>query len=326
MAGETTQQNANGPDEVWAILERILRPKFRFTSGKSEDDDYLDAVTNAFAKVQRRLEDPDAEPVKDLESFAATIAFNEFRRFLRKKYPRRWRLATDLMSTLDFDPRLAHWLIRRTAIGGKAAWTGQSPRLDSRGQLALSKPEEAIKQCFAHREPATLLLSDLLLNFFEWLRTPFDFDHIVHFCFKALGLRETEVSEIDPEGPEPVDTRQRADGLPSAIGLAKAAWAALLPLDARRRGIYLLFEPAGEHSVSIGDQLLSLGVVNMIGLAEAVGLTLDQFLNFRLHPRATYELVGELYGISAKDVENIRRGVTERVERHLRNEGFRREQ
>ena len=314
-------------DAVWTVLEKVLRPKFRFSSGSlledREEAEFKDAVAESFALVKRRVDDPDATPVEDVESFAATVAQNVFKALLKRKYPVRHKLAIEIRSTLDLDPRLAHWTVARAAVGGKTAWQGQPAKYDRNGRLVLEDASTAASSCFKGRQPSSLLTPDLLLTFYAWLNGPYGFDPTINFCFHSLGLSELSSIESIDEQAEHDDPRQKPEDEANAKALATMIWNEIQGLEVRRRGIFLLFEPPGEGQNPICDRLMSCGVCTLSGIAESAGITFDRLCELRQLERVSYDLVAELYGISAKDAENIRRGVTDLLWRRITASGYR---
>lgn len=328
MEESNSDRNAGAQDIVLKTLERVLRPRFRFNSTKveaKEETEYKETLAEAYAAVKRRIEDPDLEQVEDIEAFTAMVAHNTFKRFLKKKYPMRHKLAVEIRTILELDARLAFWTILRAPIGGKSAWKGEPAQLKGKAKLALEDAGRAARECFRNRHPGSLPVPDLLLEFFDWLRHPFGYDHTVNFCFSALGLREAEMTPLLPDGPEHIEVGSRSEDSANARELAEFIWAQVLTLDPVRKGIFLLFEPPGENQEAICDQLILLGACTLSDVADAAELTIEQLSEVRRQARVTYEVVASLYSISAKQAENIRRGVTDLIWRRLIANGFRQE-
>jgi hypothetical protein len=104
--------------------------------------------------------------------------------------------------------------------------------------------------------------------------------------------------------------------------MGEFVWAQIAELDPVRRGIFLLFESPGDGPEAVGDLLVNHEICTLQDLADAAGLTFDQLAEFRQKGRATYELIGALYSLPPKQVENIRRGVSQRLWRRLRDHGY----
>jgi hypothetical protein len=312
---------------VWGLIEDVLRPKFRFAARGAVEDkeeaEFREAVAETYAIVQRRMEDPSADPIQDLEAFAATTAYNVFKGMLKRKYPVRHKLALEMRTTLSLDPRLAYWSVRRLTVGGRDQWKGRGAQMSDRGKMSLEDPHKAARSCFGNRAASSLLSSDLLLTFYDWLHHPFGYDSTVQFCFQALNLRELEVGPVPEAAAEIADPSQGSEDSAEGQALAQFIWQQVLELETSRRGIFLLFEPPGENQEAICDRLLVHGVCTPRDIAAAVGMTLDQYAVFRQEERATYDLVGALYGVSPKQAENIRRGVTDLFWRRLATNGYR---
>jgi hypothetical protein len=313
--------------KIWTVLESSLRGHFRFSdrnaTQSSEESDYHDVMTSAFAAIMRRLDDQDKPVVEEIEGFARTVGFNSFKAYLRKKYPARFKLSLEIRTTLELDPRLALWQVNHRGIGGESKQVGQPASMDQNGKLVLEQPNEAKRKCFADREPNSYLTSDLLLTFYRWIRGPFGFDHTVSFCFNVLGIQEIETIQESPDMPDHQSQADTPKEIAEAKALAEFIWAEVKELDVKRRVVFLLFEPPGDAQDPICDKLVMHQVCSIVELAGAVGLTLEEFVEVRSKDRVTYDVVGKLVGISSYEAENIRRGVTDLLWRRLAASGLR---
>lgn len=323
--------------QVRPTIERVLRAKFRFGRSSFETKDSADCedlVGDACLAFQQKLQD--GEVPEHPEAYAAKIAHTKFCKYLRKKHPARGALRAGICTTLSQDPRLSRWERDRDLIGGRSAWLGRSVVMNRHSRLALESPVEASVRCYSaavvssgvrtRQDPATLLMPDLLLRFYDWLGGPFGVDPTVEFVFHASGKQEFTVDVESDETSERRSYDPSPDDMERARGIAEFVWHQVtsedgLGSDHVRCGLFLLFDPPKQEQVSVLEVLLLHEVCTLNAIAEACGLSLDQIAQLR-RGRVTLEVLMQLYGLTRQQAQGKKDAVMQLMERRLKSNGF----
>jgi hypothetical protein len=323
------------------LVTRSVWPKVRETavrcirglpsarSESREESDRLivesDAIAALVPRLRRAVDDPVGSAIEDVEAYVATATRSVFGQLLRSRDDDRRRVSADVRAVHKLDPRLARWIWRSLDLGGRSSWTGEGPSRDRRALQLLERPEEARRACFGSRDPASMLLPDLVLSLYAWVRGPLEINSTVGFTASALGANAPAKDALDADAAaEPAAGKgTEPDAGARARLLLTTLWEELTELTPDRRGTFLLFEPPGEHEDHLIDLLVEHRVATLTEIADFVGLSSGRLIELLKKPeRITFDDVAELYGVTPKHADGVRKGIKERLARRFQSAGL----
>jgi RNA polymerase sigma factor (sigma-70 family) len=167
------------------LIRRIAARKLRtYAAGADSrpdadlEDITSDAVLALVSRLQSLREQPDRSPIGSFADYTATVTYNTFAHYLRRRYPARSRLKNRLRYALTSDRRLALWPASEGLACGLAAWRGRvvsEAAMENLGRLA-AEPERWLSSA---RKPSVgdpaASLGPLLLA----VGGPVEFDRLV---------------------------------------------------------------------------------------------------------------------------------------------------
>jgi hypothetical protein len=206
------------------VIKGIIRAKLRVSldrrggSYQSRDDaDAEDVHGEAVLQLLTRLRDfkthPDEENISSFRGYVAVTTYHAYDKYLREKYPGRWRLKCQsryLLENRTNQKGFAQW---RSDGGdwlcGFAAWRDRPDiaqmerRAGARaGRLRqlLDDPPAFARAAIPQENVQRMNRADLLAAIFNWLGHPVELDDLITVIAELLGIRDespiTETSYV----------------------------------------------------------------------------------------------------------------------------------
>jgi RNA polymerase sigma factor (sigma-70 family) len=207
-------------EQALPLVRRIAAHKLRAYGGEGrrgsapEDVEEVtaDAVLALVSKLQALRADPAAHAIANFGHYAATVTFNTFAHYLRRRYPERSRLKNRLRHALGRDPRLGLWPAPEGWACGLAAWRPQAASGAATAKLerVAAEPDRWLpwtgKRSAPPRDPVGLVGAVL-----DVVGGPVEFDRLVSAMatLSGTGAPEPRRDAADvaslPDAAEPAD-------------------------------------------------------------------------------------------------------------------------
>jgi DNA-directed RNA polymerase specialized sigma24 family protein len=185
---------------IGKIAARKLRAYGVGSAGFSQEDledVAADALLALVSRLQALRSDPHSGPIESFADYTATVTYNTFAHYLRRRHPARSRLKNRLRYALTSDRRFGLWPTSEGLVCGLAVWRGRpasAPAAESLSRMAV-EPDRWLPSM--RRRPGawadpTVSLGPLLLA----LGGPVEFDRMVG-TMAALSSAEGEQTSVD---------------------------------------------------------------------------------------------------------------------------------
>ena len=192
-------------DEAAPLIRTIAARKLRAYgvgpanafSPEDLEDVAADAILALLSRLQELRRDPHSDPIESLADYTATVTYNTFAHYLRRRHPARSRLKNRLRYALTTDRRFALWPTPDGLVCGLAVWRGRPASAPAGENLArmAAEPDRWLPSMRTRPEawadPAPSLGALLLA-----LGGPVEFDRMVG-TMAALSSAEGEPKSVD---------------------------------------------------------------------------------------------------------------------------------
>jgi DNA-directed RNA polymerase specialized sigma24 family protein len=227
------------------IIARKLRAYGAFPREGSAGEDVEDITSEVLLALVPRLralrEEESAPPIDNLADYTATVAYNAFAHYLRRRHPARSRLKNRLRYVLTHDRRLALWPSAEGLVCGLAgaARAAASPQSSATLERIVTEPDRWLRWtrgASAEADPA-LLVHPVL----QALGEPVDFDRLVG----AIATLSPEVADSARADSAHLDAVADETLVPADVALdrrrfTERLWTEVRALPLRQRFALLL--------------------------------------------------------------------------------------
>lgn len=273
----------------------------RYSSGAApltqEDvDDLVSAIDLVLIRKLRGLD----EPIRDLASYIATLAYNAIHDHFRRHYPQWTRLKNRLRYVLTEDGRLALWTIPAGPTAGLAPWRG-------RGDVTLPFPLPSASRTMLDRDHPADAVTEILRS----VNAPVLLNVLVEGVAELWNVTDahplrTVAEEASDDAGKRLETRD----------FLRALWSEVreLPLPQRKALLLNLRDSDTANAISI---LALSGIATFDEIAGAMELApeaLGELWNRLPLDDAT---IAGMLGLSRQQVINLRKSARERLARRL---------
>ena len=297
---------------ITALLQDFARPLVRsillsrMSSGGSPIDcqELDDLESEAVVQLITRLERLASDPIADFRAYLAVVVYNTWNAYLRRKYPRRWRLDSKLRYLLSHDPRFAMWISERgESFSSLAEFRRGAPALAQRVDHAIT----AI---------APGSFTDVVERILRHVGSPLPIDDLVHAVGAVLAIKDNPVQEASDQMPAN-DSGSAVDDRLDRRTLLQAVWREVHDLPLPQKSA-LLLGLRGEGGEALMPFLLLMGVATLHQLASALEITTAELAAlWKKLPLDDITIAGRL-GLTRQQVINLRKSARERLARRLR--------
>ncbi|HEY2019291.1 MAG TPA: hypothetical protein VGH38_37545 [Bryobacteraceae bacterium] len=296
-------------------IRKIVRHKLAF-QGAWESQDIEDVASEVLVELIGRLramkEGPDAAAIGAFSGYTAVAAYHACNEYLRRKYPNRHRLKTQLRYLLNTEKRFAIWDRGVSEwMCGLARW--QFDPAPAVSQEVLNRWREKLSDIPHGRSGSHP--ADLLANIFERFAGPVEFDELVGIVGQIWGVDDTPAApekaardlESGDAGPaERMEMKQWMQDL----------WEQIRELPEGQRAALLLNLRCG--TVGSAAALIPLtGVATVREVAAALGFLPEEFAAIWNSLPLDDLAIAERLGITRQKVINLRKSARERLIRRM---------
>jgi len=317
---------------VEPVVRDITRHRSRLngTSSSSheaqdEEDIRSEVVLQLISRLRELRTFRAQTPIEDFRGYVAATTYNAYHKYLRDKYPARWRLKNRLRYLLNHRANFAVWENESGEyFCGLATWPRNLASRNSVSEIQRGFPEFA--DSLAPGDSAgRMTLSELVSKLLVWRGCPVQLDELVGIVAQLQGIRDPhtvhqfEYSEEDNGVsvcellPDPnVDI---ATSLEQKLFLERL-WKEVCQLPQRQRVALLL----NLRDASAGDALILFtltGIASLRRIAEALEIPPEELASLWNKLPLQDAEIAVLLGITRQQVINLRKSARERLARRV---------
>jgi hypothetical protein len=265
----------------------------------------------------------DAGPINSFEGYVATVTFNACSHYLRRKYPARSQLSDKLRYVLTHHKQFAMWHLERGEwLCGFASWKKQPRSRQSSDRLRQLRADPRSINCFADSAQQEQNVLCLLKAIFEFVGAPVSLDDLVDLMGDLLG-RDDRITCAEPDAR----LNRAADeyGADAEALIAeridkqaylKQVWEEIRELPPEQRAAMLL-NLKDRQGGDITGIFINSGVATISEMAEALGLTIEEFLGLWKKLPLSDEEIAMRLGVRIQQVSSLRQSGRRRLSRRM---------
>jgi DNA-directed RNA polymerase specialized sigma24 family protein len=264
-------------EQAAPLMRRIAARKLRAYAGGAGhtvsmadlDDIIGDALLALLSRLQSLRADPDSDPIASFDDYTATVTYNTFAQYLRRRHPERSRLKNRLRYVLTRDGRFGLWQTPEGLVCGLAS---ESPRpasaaaTETMDRMA-AEPQEWLRWT-ARRQEASDDPAAITAAVLRAIGGPVEFDRLVG-TIAALCVDPRKGIAQDPSGPLPDRPSPSADVALDQRRFTERLWGEICGLPLRQR-VALLLNLCDRRAGGVLWVLPLTGVASIRGIARAL--------------------------------------------------------
>jgi RNA polymerase sigma factor (sigma-70 family) len=290
--------------------------------GQDQEDIYEEVVIQLVRRLML-MKSGGEDPFGSFESYVATAAYNACSSYLRRKYPARSRLRDRLRYILSHHEQLAIWqLEKREWLCGLASWGKQQPsRRSTDCLLQLRADPHSINYFSDSARPERGILR-LVKSIFEFVGAPVPLDDLVDVVGDILGtgdkMRGAEPDDLLGGAADEIRSETEhlfAERIDKQAYL-KQVWKEMCELPPEQRAAMLLNLKDKDGS-DITLVFISSGVATISEMAEALGMSIEEFLDLWKRLPLSDEDIAIRLGIRVQRVASLRQSARRRLSRRM---------
>jgi DNA-directed RNA polymerase specialized sigma24 family protein len=317
------------------LIRKIIGAKVHVSSSEHHnhfDSDAVEdlcqeAIVSLMAYLRTSWQDPADHCIKSFDEYVATVTFNVFKKYLRRKYPQRQKLKRQLYYLLTHrGDQLSLWKESYERIAGLPGWQNVRPAQRHSNALdELNADEWNLAKSRLHGRPLSRVpLDQLLVGLFEYLDHPLEFDLLVNTVSRLLKIKDQPNQNNFGEGEDGKDGKfdkglsvEPSD--PKRVNLQevlKRLWEEIKELPIRQRWA-LLCNLRDEHGDGLINALPLCGIASPQQIARTLEITLEELSElWDQFPLRDAEM-GKRLGIGSQQVISLRKSARERLTRRM---------
>ena len=299
-------------------IRRIVRHKLAF-QGALEAQDAEDVASEVLLELIGRLramkEGSAAPAIGAFSGYTAVAAYHACNEYLRRKYPNRHRLKTQLRYLLNTDKRFGIW---ERADGRGTEWTcgfakWQAGALPAATQDSLNRWRDTLSDI--PRGRSSLHPAELLTRIFERFGAPLEFDELVGMVGQIWGVDDpapvpdTEASRLESGDADPAERMALRQWM-------QQLWEQIRDLPEGQRAALLLNLRCGT-SGSAAALIPLTGIASVREVAAALGYQAEEFAAVWNRLPLDDLAIAERLGVTRQKVINLRKSARERLLRRM---------
>ena len=320
-------------EHVEPVVRDITRYKLRSNStfGRSyEDQDEEDigseVVLHLLARLRELRKSHAQSPIENFRGYVAATTYNMYYKYVRMKYPSRWRLKNRMRYLLNHGHGFAMWkneaqeflcglAIRRSDVARKEAGSEDQPPLD-----------EFVQSLAPGKSASQLNLEELIRAFLVWRGRPILLDELVGIVAELQGIGEPQRAQSQGEDREESAGVSICELLPDpTVDIASSVeqrfylellWKEICQLPQRQRVALLL----NLRDAQAGDALILLtltGIASLRRIAEIIEMPHEELAALWNKLPLEDVAIATLLGITRQQVINLRKSARERLARRM---------
>lgn len=321
-------------DYVEPLVRDITHYKSRanYVSGYSfESQDEEDICSEVLLHLISRLQDlrskRSQDSIENLRGYVAATTYNAYYKYVRMKYPVRWRLKNRIRYLLNHKREFAVWQDEQQEyLCGLARWGRQTAGHKTRPMNQQLNLDEFMHSLTPSKSVAQLNSAELVEAILAWLGHPIQIDEIVGMVAQLQGIKDLRPALQYDEDEEEGSGVSICDLLPDpAVDIVRKLeersdlerlWMEVCQLPRTQRVALLL----NLRDAKAGDALILLtftGIANLRQIAQALELALEEFTAIWNRLPLEDRAIAEMLGITRQQVINLRKSARDRLTRRM---------
>jgi DNA-directed RNA polymerase specialized sigma24 family protein len=317
---------------VEPIVRDITRYKSRVNGASSsvweaqdEDDIRSEVVLQLISRLRDLRGSRAQTPIANFRGYVAATTYNTYHKYLRAKYPARWRLKNRLRYLLNHRGSFAVWENEAGEyLCGLAAWPRSLASRNSASESQLSSTE-FVDSLAPGDSAGRMSLTELVNKLLVWRGRPVLLDELVGIVAELQDITDPQAVHLFKYGEEdsgvslcellPDPHVDIATALEQRLFLERL-WREVCQLPQRQRVALLL----NLRDASAGDALILftlMGIVNLRGIAEALEIRPEELASLWNKLPLQDADIAVFLGITRQQVINLRKSARERLARRV---------
>ncbi len=288
------------------LARRIVRWRL---GGTATFQDREDVISDILLELLARLEGVSCgenEPIADFAGYTAVAAHHGCDRYLRRRFPRRYRLGTRLRYLLERSALYAIWQDGETLICSPAGRRGDAPQTNLEPgwakQIALPpQPDEA----------------SAVAAVFSYIDTAIRLPDLIDAIAALLNIDDRVDSITDIDIPDRGTDRAASRDLRSDLRQTLARLWSEIVLLPRPQRVALLLNLRDEEGACALTSLPETGVASMREIARVIELPALKLAELWKDLPLSDLVIAEMLGIPRQQVINLRKSARQRLGRRM---------
>ncbi len=324
-------------EHVEPLIRQVIHYKLRAhfdRDGKPSDGGLLsqdaedvrsEVLLHLLAFLQNCKIAPQEKAIGNLRSYVVVATSRACYEYLRRKYPRRWRLKNRLRYLLTHQARFALWESDdKEWFGGLAAWPGRKPTATHQARLhqLRDRPQAWEQVGLSSDELQRLNPAEVVSAIFKQVGGPIELDDLVNLTAEWWGIKD-HTAALDTDEEEAEDWRERLPDPRVDVAAEvdqrfylRQLWEEVIQLPLRQRTA-LLLNLRDEQGGGIIELLPLTGVATLRAIAAALEMTAEQFASLWHQLPLEDAAIAKLLGATRQQVINLRKSARERLARRM---------
>lgn len=311
------------------VIKRVIASKLNIKRGywgSVDGQDQEDIGEEVVVQLIRRLtlmRSGGENPFGSFENYVATAAYNTCSSYLRRKYPERSRLRDRLRYILSHHKQFAMWqLEKREWLCGFASWGKQQRSRRSSDRLRQLRADPRSINYVSDSAQQKQDVLRLARAIFEFVGAPVALDDLVDVVGGILGTTDKTAS-AEPDDQFDRATYEIWPGTEALLAeridkqtYLKHVWKEVRELPSEQRAAMLLNLKDREGS-DITAIFISSGAATISEMAEALGLSIEEFLDLWKTLPLSDEDIAIRLSIRVQQVASLRQSGRRRLSRRM---------
>jgi hypothetical protein len=289
-------------------VRRMLRRKMS-VMGVVERQDLDDVCSHVLLDLLRHLrhlqENNDNEPIQDFGAYTSTITYRGYSDYLRRKYPRRYRLKVQVRELFRSDKRFEVWQ------SSQNEWIcGLATTHRTKGTANLQEIRELCSDFVRGNRPSEP--AEFVAEFLKRIDAPVELDDLVGLIAEFWGVRDATAADLEEARSVPmpsaekevIDVRRRLEKL----------WAQVCLLPVRQRHALLLNLRDGKRGSAL-TLLPAIGIASVLSIAAALEVSNNELRSIWNELPLDDNQIARRLEIQRQQVINLRKSARARLAR-----------
>jgi hypothetical protein len=294
---------------------------------QDEEDIGSEVVLHLLARLRELRKSRAQSPIENFRGYVAATTYNVYYKYVRMKYPSRWRVKNRIRYLLNHAHDFVMWKSEgEEFLCGLAVWRRPREREDTRPGEQPPLLNEFVQTLASDKSPSHMNLEELIRAFLAWHGRPIELDELVGIVVELQGIREPQRVQSQVEEGEEGAGVSVCELLPDpSVDIASTVerrfylellWKEICELPQRQRVALLL----NLRDAQAGDALILFtltGIASLRRIAEVIEMPAEQLVPIWNKLPLEDAAIATLLGITRQQVINLRKSARERLARRM---------
>lgn len=294
---------------------------------QDEEDIGSEVVLHLLARLQELRKSRAQSPIENFRGYVAATTFNVYYKYVRMKYPSRWRAKNRIRYLLNHGRDFVMWKGEGHEFQcGLAMWRRPREREDTSPGDQPPLLNEFVQSLSPGKSAFRMNLEELIRAFLVWHGRPIELDELVGIVAELQGIREPQRVQSQVEEGEESAGVSVCELLPDpSVDIASTVerrfylellWKEICELPQRQRVALLL----NLRDAQAGDALILFtltGIASLRRIAEVIEIPAEQLAPLWNKLPLEDAAIASLLGITRQQVINLRKSARERLARRM---------